>query len=126
MLRTFAVGRLGKDAVHRATQSGTDICSFSLAADVGFGDNKQTVWLDVSKFGKGAEGLSRILRKGSQVAVAGELSTREYEGKTYIQLRADDVSIMSTPDSGKGSQSDNQGGGQQQSTEEFLEDECPF
>lgn len=98
MLRTFAVGRLGKDATHRQTQNGTDICSFSLAADVGFGDNKQTVWLDVSKFGKGAEGLSRILRKGSQVAVVGELSTREYEGKTYLQLKADDVSIMSTPE----------------------------
>lgn len=125
MLRTFAVGRLGKDATHRQTQNGTDICSFSLAADVGFGDNKQTVWLDVSKFGKGAEGLSRILRKGSQVAVVGEQSTREYEGRTYMQLKADDVSIMSTPDGGN-----RQGGGATPPPSnggyDELDDEVPF
>ena len=69
MLRTFAAGRLGQDAKHTTTQGGTDICRFSVATDVGYGENKQTIWLDVSKFGKGAEGLARILRKGSRLSV---------------------------------------------------------
>lgn len=116
MLRTFAAGRLGQDAKHTTTQGGTDICRFSLATDVGYGENKQTIWLDVSKFGKGAEGLARILRKGSAVAVTGELSTREYEGKTYLQCKADDVTILNTPGDGRGERkqsydSGNQGGG---------------
>lgn len=115
MLRTFAAGRLGQDAKHTTTQGGADICRFSLATDVGYGENKQTIWLDVSKFGKGAEGLARILRKGSAVAVTGELSTREYEGKTYIQCKADDVTILNTPSDGRGERkqsydSGNQGG----------------
>ena len=120
MIRTFAAGRLGRDARHATTQNGTDICSFSLACDVGFGDNKQTVWLDVSKFGKGAEGLSRILRKGSQVAVTGELSQREHEDKTYLQCRADDVKIFSTPE-GSGQRQE------QQSRDQFEDDsDIPF
>lgn len=94
MLRVTVAGRLGRDASLRALPDGTDVCAFSVAADVGFGDRKQTYWVDVSKFGKGAKGLSGILRKGTAVAVIGELTTREHDGKTYLQCRADDVTIL--------------------------------
>jgi single-strand DNA-binding protein len=97
MLQLSVAGRLGRDAEHKTTQGGTDLCSFSVAADIGFGDNKQTVWVDVTKWGKGAEGLARILRKGSSVAATGEMSLREHNGKTYVQLRADNVTILGTP-----------------------------
>lgn len=97
MLNLTVAGRLGRDAEHKTTQGGTDLCSFSVAADIGFGDNKQTVWVDVTKWGKGAEGLARILRKGSSVAATGEMSLREHNGKTYVQLRADNVTILGTP-----------------------------
>lgn len=94
MLKVIIAGRLGRDAQHKQTQGGTDLCSFSVAADVGYGENKQTYWVDVTKWGKGSEGLARILRKGSSVTVIGELSTREHDGKTYLQCRADDVTIQ--------------------------------
>lgn len=94
MLKVILAGRLGRDAQHKTTQGGTDLCSFAVACDVGFGDNKQTYWVDVTKWGKGAQGLTNILRKGSAVTVIGELSTREHDGKTYLQCRADDVSIQ--------------------------------
>lgn len=94
MLKVIAAGRLGKNAEHRTTQGGTDICSFTVACDVGFGDNKSTVWVDVAKFGKGAEGLSKYLSKGDSVTVVGDLTTREYEGKTYLQVRADEVVLQ--------------------------------
>jgi single-strand DNA-binding protein len=97
MLQLSVAGRLGRDAEHKTTQGGTDLCSFSVAADIGFGDNKQTVWVDVTKWGKGAEGLARILRKGSSIAATGEMSLREHNGKTYVQLRADNVTILGTP-----------------------------
>jgi single-strand DNA-binding protein len=88
-------GRLGRDAEYKTTAN-SELCSFSVAADVGFGDNKQTYWVDVTKWGKGAQGLSGILKKGSSVAVTGELTTREHNGKTYLQCRADDVTILGT------------------------------
>ena len=97
MLIVTLAGNIGKDAQFKQTQGGTDICSFGVGVTVGYGDNKSTVWVDVTKWGKGAQGLANILRKGSRVTVSGELSTREHNGKTYLQCRADHVTIMGTP-----------------------------
>lgn len=94
MLQLSIAGRTGRDAEYKQTQGGTDLCRFTVAADVGFGENKQTVWVDVTRWGKGAEGLSKHLPKGSSVAVTGEMSLREHEGKTYVQLRADRVTLL--------------------------------
>lgn len=131
MLKVTVAGRLGRDAEYRTLQDGTGICNFAVAADVGFGDKKKTYWVDVAKFGKGAEGLSKILKKGSAVAVTGELGTREHQGKTYLQCRADDLTILG------GGQGGNHGGGQRNdyqqdrkpnSTPAYanLDDEIPF
>ncbi len=87
-------GNLGKDAAYKETQNGKPLCSFPVAADVGFGENKRTLWVDVTRWGDGAKGLANILVKGSRVTVSGELSTREHEGKTYLQIRADHVTLQ--------------------------------
>lgn len=97
MLIVTLAGNLGRDAEFKTTQSGTELCSFGVGVTVGYGENKSTVWVDVTKWGKGAQGLAGILRKGSNVAVSGELSTREHNGKTYLQCRADHVTIQGTP-----------------------------
>lgn len=89
-------GRIGKDAEVRHTQSGTAICSFSVAVNTGYGDNKKTLWFDVSIFGKRAEsGLVQYLVKGQEVAVCGELDTFESDkGKTYLKLKAEQVDLI--------------------------------
>ena len=97
MLNVTVAGNLGADAEYKQTQGGAELCRFSVAADVGYGDNKQTYWVDVTRWGKGARGLADILRKGSKVTVTGELTTREHNGKTYLQCRADHVAIQGTP-----------------------------
>ena len=94
MLNLSLAGNVGRDAAYKQTQGGQELCSFPVAVNVGFGDNKATIWVDVTKWGKGAKGLSDILRKGSKVAVTGQMSTREHEGKTYIQCNASDVTIL--------------------------------
>jgi single-strand DNA-binding protein len=88
------VGRIGKDAVTRFTQSGEPVTGFSLAVDSGFGDKKQTLWLDCSAWGKRWEGVTPYLVKGAQVSVQGELGTREHEGKTYLTLRIADLKLV--------------------------------
>lgn len=97
MLILTLAGNTGRDAEYKTTQSGAEMCSFSVGVTTGYGENKATVWVDVTKWGKGSEGLARILRKGSKVAVSGEMSTREHNGKTYIQCRADHVTVQGTP-----------------------------
>jgi len=100
-----ATGNLGSDC--RINQvSGTTVCNFSVAMKSGYGDRAQTLWLDCALWGKQAESrLPEFLKKGQQVAVSGELSTREHDGKTYLQLRCNSVDLVG----GKG----DSGGGQQ-------------
>lgn len=97
MLNLMIAGNTGKDAEYKTTAN-AEFCAFSVAVNVGYGENKTTQWVDVTRWGKGAQGLANILRKGSKVAVSGEMSLREHGGKTYVQLRADHVSILSTPE----------------------------
>lgn len=101
MLNISLAGTLGRDAEYKESHNGKGRCQFSVAVNIGYGENKTTVWIDVTRWGEGSKGLSNILRKGSKVAVNGELSTREHNGKTYLQCRADNVTIMGTPGDGE-------------------------
>lgn len=89
------IGRLGKDAVVRdaADQKAT---GFSLAMDDGFGDKKQTLWFDVTGWGKRYAGAAAHLLKGTQVVVTGELGEREHEGKVYKTLRLLTLDLVSS------------------------------
>lgn len=101
MIIVTVAGNTGKDAEFKTTQGGTELCRFSLAGTVGYGENKQTLWFDVTKWGKGAEGLSRVLLKGTKVTVSGELSQREHDGKTYLQIRADHITLQGERSAGQ-------------------------
>lgn len=73
-------GNLGKDCEVRATQSGTSVCSFSVAVKSGYGNNQKTTWVACTLFGKRAEGqLPQYLIKGAQVAISGEAFLDEWE-----------------------------------------------
>lgn len=87
-------GRIGKDAVIRTTQGGDKVTSWSVAVDEGFGDRKRTLWFDASMWGQRGEKLAEYLTKGSNVTVSGELSTREHDGKTYLTIRVNDVTLQ--------------------------------
>lgn len=105
-------GNLGKDAELKSTQGGDQFCRFSVAVTTGWGDRKATTWWDVTRWGKGADKLADFLKKGSKVAVSGEISTREHEGKTYLQMRADHVTLQGDAGgSGERQQSSDRGNG---------------
>lgn len=89
-----ATGNLGQDCRTNEV-SGTAVVNFSVAVKSGFGDKEQTLWIDCAQWGKAAEGkLPDYLVKGQQVAVSGELSTQEKDGKTYLKLRCNSVSLV--------------------------------
>ena len=87
-------GNLGKDC--RVGQVGsTSVANFSVAMTSGWGDKKQTIWVDCALWGKQAEsGLVDYLKKGQQVAVSGEMGTREHDGKTYITMRVNSIDLI--------------------------------
>jgi single-strand DNA-binding protein len=70
---TTVAGRLGSDPDMKYMPDGTAVSSFSLAANVGFGENKKTIWFRCSAWRKQAELANQYLSKGSKVLVVGEL-----------------------------------------------------
>lgn len=88
------IGRVGKDAVTRYSQAGKAVTGWSLAVDSGYGQNKTTLWLDCTLWGERGEKVAQYITKGSQVGVTGELGTREHDGKTYVTLRVDNVTLV--------------------------------
>lgn len=111
-------GTIGKDAVLRRTQGGDPVTGFTVAVDDGYGQNKSTMWFDCSIWGKRGQALEEHLRKGTKVCATGELGTREHEGKTYLTLNVQNVTLM--------------GGGKQEARQdsprqtEAVEDTIPF
>lgn len=105
MINVTVAGRLGKDAELRQAGS-SQVCSFSVAGDTGFGDKKQSHWFNCSLWGNQGAALQRYLLKGQQVTVIGEFSEREYEGKTYKELRVNSIELQG---GGQGQQQSNQG-----------------
>ena len=98
-----AIGRIGRDAVTRHTQGGKAVTGWSLAVDRGWGDNKQTTWMDCTIWGERGEKLAEHIRKGDRLGVTGELGTREHDGKTYVTLDVRDVTLLGgKPDTGNG------------------------
>ena len=87
-------GNIGKDAVTRHTQGGDSVTSWTVAVEDRQGQEKGTIWFDCSMWGKRGETLAQYLTKGSKVTLAGDLGKREHEGKTYLTIRVDQLTLQ--------------------------------
>ena len=98
--KIILIGRLTKAPELRHTKSEKAVCTFTLAVDSGFGDNKRTDFIDIVVWGKQGENCSKFLDKGKLAAVEGRLQIRSYEakdgGKRYTtEIVADSVTFLS-------------------------------
>jgi single-strand DNA-binding protein len=94
MNKIFEIGRLTRDPEVRYTQSGKSVCTFSIAVDDGYGENKKAYFFPVVVWNKAAEACGNSLHKGSKVAVTGKLTSRQYDNKegkkvTVFEIVAD-------------------------------------
>lgn len=94
MKAIIIAGNIGKDAEVRSTQGGDKVTGWTVAVEDRTGKEKSTIWFDCTLWGKRGESLAQYLTKGSKVCVSGELSTREHNGKTYLTIRAEQVTLM--------------------------------
>lgn len=72
------IGNLGADPELRHTQTGKQVCTFSIACEEKTKDKTYTEWVRVVTWGRLAEVCDKYLKKGKQVYIAGRLQTREY------------------------------------------------
>lgn len=87
-------GGITRDAEIRQTGNGKSVTGFSVAVDDGWGDNKRTLYFDCGLWGQRGERLAQYLTKGTKVAVTGDFTTREHDGKTYLKINASDVTFL--------------------------------
>jgi single-strand DNA-binding protein len=93
MLTAFVTGNLGRDAELR--DAGNEkVCSFNVASSRKIKNQDVTTWVRCSLWGRRGESLAQHLTKGKRVAVTGELSTKEKDGKTYLELRVSEIDFM--------------------------------
>ena len=79
--KAILMGRLTRDPELRHTGSGTPVCSFSIAIDNGFGENRSTDFINCVAWNKTAEFVEKYFTKGRMIIVVGRISTRTWEGQ---------------------------------------------
>lgn len=97
------IGRLTKIPDIRQTNTGKNVCSFTLAVNRRYKDaqgNATADFFSVQAWEKLAELCARYLDKGSKVFISGELCNRSYEAKdgskrTVTEIIANEVEFLS-------------------------------
>lgn len=77
-------GRVASDVEMRYTGDGTPFTTFSMAVDVGYGDNKTTHWYRVTAWRKTAEIAAQYLKKGREVLVEGTMNADKGTGNPRV------------------------------------------
>ena len=88
------MGRLTRDPELRRTQSGTAVCSFSVAVDRDFksqSGEKETDFIDVVAWRSTAEFVAKYFTKGRMAIVEGRLQIRPWTDKDGNNRRSAEV-----------------------------------
>lgn len=119
-------GNLGGD-VKVNKVSDQSVANFSVAVKSGYGDKATTIWAGCSLWGKQAESkLVDYLLKGQMVAVSGELSMREHDGKLYPSVRVNSVSLVGGKSEGSSNSAPQQSRPQQAPQQQDDSLDIPF
>lgn len=110
--KAILMGRLTRAPELRHTQSGTAVCSFTLAIDRDRTDQngeRQTDFIDCVAWGKSAEFVSKWMGKGSLAIVVGRIQSRKWEDqngnrRTAIEVSCSEVSFGESKKAGGGTQ----------------------
>lgn len=89
--KAIIMGRLTHEPELRQTGTGHSVCSFSIAVNNGYGENRRTDFINCVAWNKTAEFVSRYFTKGKMIIVIGRITTRAWEDKNGKKCYATDV-----------------------------------
>ena len=109
----YLAGHLGRDAELRYTKSNRPFCTFSLAVNYGYGDNKKAAWVECKCWGQLAEAVGTA-RKGAGIYVAGhieqdEWTTQDGQKRSRLVFVCDTATVDDRPPRPKGGANDTSG-----------------
>ena len=129
MQQLLIAGNIGKNAEVRRLQNGDPVCNFSVAVDNGKdkqGQRRDSTWYDCSLWGKRGESLEQYLTKGGKVTVTGRPTVRVHEGKAYLGINVDQITLQGGNQGGNPSGERDQGGYEQAGPDVGDGDNIPF
>lgn len=95
------VGRLARDPELRNTQSGTAVCSFTVACDrrPDKDGKREADFIACTAWGKSAEFVAKYFKKGQRIGLTGRIQVRSYDAqdgsKRYVcEVVADNVEFV--------------------------------
>lgn len=102
---TILVGRLTTDPELKTTPNGVSVTSFSIANDIGYGENKKTAFIPIVAWRGTAEFIAKNFAKGNLIGIQGSIQTRKYTDKDgnnrtvfeVVAEKAEFVTPKSTP-----------------------------
>lgn len=94
--KVMLVGNLTRDPDLRYTPNGRPVCSFGLATNRRWKDpqgnlQEETEFHEIVVWGKLAEIISQILKKGNKAFVEGRLRTRSWEGQDGVKRQRTEI-----------------------------------
>lgn len=97
MNKVFLIGNLTKDPeLSTVGANNSSVCKFGLAVNRRVGGNQETDFYNITVWRGLGENCSKYLKKGSKIAVCGDISTRTYNDKLYIDVNATDIEFLNT------------------------------
>ena len=101
MLKMEIIGNLTKDPETRTTNSGMEVCSFTVASSRKVNGEDKTDFVRVSVFGKRAAPCATYLAKGRKVYVCGIPSASAYTNRNgdtvaQIDIIANEIEFLSS------------------------------
>lgn len=103
------VGRAGRDPEVRYFESGTMVANFTLAVNA-YKKDEAPDWFNLVIWGKQAQVAADYVKKGSQIAVSGRMTSEKWTDKTTGEERSKPVLVVERITL-LGSKNDSPGGG---------------
>ncbi|MGN1133337.1 MAG: single-stranded DNA-binding protein [Oscillospiraceae bacterium] len=106
--RVILMGRIAQDLEVKQTQSGNSVLSFSLAVQRNYakqGEERETDFINCVAWRNQAEFIGKYFRKGSMIAIEGNLRTRNYDDKNDVKHYITEVYVDSVSFTGEKSES---------------------
>ena len=132
MNKWLGVGNIASDIGYRTTQSGIDVCYFTIACNRRYVDKisgkREADFINCVAYRQTAEFIHKYFEKGMKIGIVGALQTRSYDAqdgsKRYVtEVLVDEAEFVS-PKAGQAERSQATGTMQDVTAEE--EDELPF
>lgn len=102
MNKVFLIGNLTKDPeLSTVGANNSSVCKFGLAVNRRVNGNQETDFYNITVWRGLGENCSKFLKKGSKIAVCGDISHRNYKDKDdvnhlIVEVNASDIEFLNT------------------------------